>query len=179
MKNIILFLLCCIPFWIHSQLIISEVAPTNRYQLEDENHDYPDWIEILNSGSSDQNLIGFSLSDSKIPKWTFPDFTLAAGDRVLVYASGKNRGGLGQNKIDHWETALNEGDDWRLFIGTENPPTDWTSVSFDDSAWTNAPGGFGYGDGDDATDIPDSTLAFYYRQVFNVDDPGQIGQLRS
>src|SRR5689334_18832619 len=93
---LIIALLGCLPFISTAQIILSEVAPTNRYQLEDENGDYPDWIEILNSGPNNQNLIGYSLSDNKNPKWTFPDFTLAAGDRVLVYASGKNRGGLGQ-----------------------------------------------------------------------------------
>jgi hypothetical protein len=41
-------------------------------------------------------------------------------------------GGLGKSKIDHWETALYEGDVWRFFLGTENPPADWTSPSFDD-----------------------------------------------
>jgi len=157
-------------FHTQAQLILSEVAPTNTGQLTDENNNYPDWIEILNAGNTNQNLIHFSLSDSKNPKWTFPDFNLAAGERVLVYSSGKNRGGLGQSVIDHWETAINEGDFWRLFIGTENPPSDWTSTTFNDNAWTNAPGGFGYGDGDDVTPIPVGTLAFYYRKSFTVSD---------
>ncbi len=172
MKKIVLFtaLLWIVPFLCRAQIILSEVAPTNRYQLEDENSDYPDWIEILNSGATDQNLIGFSLGNSKNPKWTFPDYTLAAGDRVLVYASGKNRGGLGQSKIDHWETALYEGDQWKLFLGTANPPSDWSSSSFDDSGWISAQGGIGYGDGDDVTLVPDTTSSFYYRKVFTVTD---------
>ncbi|HZV71361.1 MAG TPA: lamin tail domain-containing protein [Saprospiraceae bacterium] len=167
----ILFL---IPFQAKAQLVISEVSPTNAYLLADENNEYPDWIEVYNAGPTDQNLIGFSLSDSKNPKWTFPDHSLPAGERILIFASGKNRGGLGQSAIDHWETALNEGDLWRLFIGTENPPADWTSLTFDDSAWDNAQGGFGYGDDDDVTTIPDSTLAFYYRHRFNVADPAKL-----
>ncbi|MBK9983679.1 MAG: lamin tail domain-containing protein [Saprospiraceae bacterium] len=167
-------LLFLLPFQSHAQLILSEVAPTNYYQVPDENNEYPDWIEIYNAGASQQNLVGLSLSDSNKPKWTFPDYILGAGQRLLVFASGKNRGGLGQSKIDHWETALYEGDQWRLFIGTENPPTDWASVDFDDSAWTNAQGGFGYGDDDDVTPIPDSTLSFYSRRTFNVSDPSKL-----
>jgi len=159
-----------LPFQAHAQIILSEVAPTNPYLLADENNDYPDWIEVYNTGTTAQNLIRYSLSDNSKAKWKFPDFTLAAGDRVLVFASGKNRGGLGQSVIDHWETALYEGDLWRLFIGTENPPADWTSTTFDDNTWMSAPGGFGYGDGDDVTPIPDGTLAFYYRRAFNVAD---------
>ncbi|HEX5113421.1 MAG TPA: CotH kinase family protein, partial [Saprospiraceae bacterium] len=172
MKKNVLFavLISVVPFLCQAQIILSEIAPTNYYQLEDENNDYPDWIEILNAGSTDRNLVGFSLGDSKNPKWTFPDFTLAAGNRVLVYASGKNRGGLGQHKIDHWETALYEDNFWRLFLGTENPHADWTSRTFYDSGWTSAQGGFGYGDGDDETLLPDTTSSFYYRHAFNVAD---------
>lgn len=82
----------------------------------------------------------------------------------------KNKGGLGQSTIDHWETALYEGDDWRLFIGTEDPPADWSTNQFDDSNWNSAQGGIGYGDNDDVTTVPVGTLAFYYRHTFNVTD---------
>ncbi|HXR81493.1 MAG TPA: lamin tail domain-containing protein, partial [Saprospiraceae bacterium] len=77
MKSIYLFavLFLFISIKPQAQIIFSEVSPTNAYQLADENDDYPDWIEIFNSGSSDQNLVGFSLSDNNKPKWTFPDFT--------------------------------------------------------------------------------------------------------
>src|SRR6187549_1987957 len=92
-------------FQSNAQFIISEVSPTNYYQLADEDDDYPDWIEIFNPGPTDQNLLGLILSDNDELKWAFPDHTLAAGERMLVFASGKNRGGLSQSKIDHWETA--------------------------------------------------------------------------
>ncbi len=167
-------LLLWIPIQSHAQLILSEVSPTNYYQLADENDDYPDWIELFNAGASDQNLIGLSLSDNDELKWTFPDHSLATGERVLVYASGKNRGGLSQNLIHHWETAIYEGDQWRLFIGTEQPPADWTSTTFDENTWTAAPGGFGYGDDDDATTVPDTTTSFYYRRTFTVTDPSKL-----
>ena len=162
------------PFQAQAQLILSEVAPTNYYQLADEDDDYPDWIEVYNAGAADQNLIGLSLSDSDKPKWIFPDLALSPGERLLVFASGKNRNGRGQSNIDHWETALNEGDQWRLFIGTEQPPADWASPSFDDNSWTSAPGGFGYGDNDDVTPIPAGTLSFYYRQAFTVSDLSKL-----
>jgi hypothetical protein len=172
MKTIFTFfsLLLMIPTASDAQVIISEVCPTNRFQVPDEDEDYPDWIEIYNAGTEAQNLIGYQLSDDEDPKWTFPDFVLGAGNRVLVFASGKNKGGLGQNKIDHWETAINEGDQWHYFIGTEEPPADWSSISFDEDLWASAPGGFGYADGDDATELPDTTRVVYYRKKFIVTD---------
>lgn len=163
-----------LPFCTQAQLILSEVSPTNAFQLADEDDDYPDWIEIFNPGPSDQALTGMRLSDNKDPKWTFPEHNLAAGERVLVFASGKNRGGQGQSDIDHWETALYEGDLWQFFLGTEQPPSEWTSTGFDDSAWTSAQGGFGYGDNDDATTVPDTTSSFYYRRTFMVADPSVL-----
>lgn len=167
-------LLLWIPFQSQAQLILSEVSPTNYYQLADEDDDYPDWIEIFNAGPADQNLVGLSLSDNEELKWTFPDHSLAAGERVLVYASGKNRGGLSQSIIDHWETAIYEDDLWRLFLGTEQPPADWHGISFDENTWTSAPGGFGYGDDDDNTLVPDTTTSFYYRRIFTVNDPTKL-----
>ena len=62
-KLTVLFL--WIPFQSQAQLILSEVSPTNYYQLADEDNDYPDWIELFNPGPSDQNLVGLSLSIMK------------------------------------------------------------------------------------------------------------------
>jgi len=76
LKLTVLFL--CIPFYAQAQLILSEVSPTNAYQLADEDGNYPDWIEIFNPGPTDLNLLGLSLSDNKNPKWTFPEHNLAA-----------------------------------------------------------------------------------------------------
>jgi hypothetical protein len=155
---------------LHAQLLLTEVSPTNFYQVRDEDGYYPDWIELFNSGAIEVNLLGYQLADNDDPEWAFPEHVLLPGDRILIYASGKNRGGLGQNTIDHWETAVYEGEQWRYFLGTQNPPANWTTTTFDDNDWISAPGGFGYGDGDDATEIPDSTISLYYRRSFIVSD---------
>ena len=41
--------------------------------------------------------------------------------------------------VDHWEMAINEGDNGYTFTGTEEPPADWASISFNEAAWTLAP----------------------------------------
>ena len=56
--------------------------------------DYPDWIEIYNSGDVAVSLAGYGLSDSEsLPmKWTFPeDVNLEAGGYLVVFASGKDK----------------------------------------------------------------------------------------
>ncbi|MEP6645830.1 MAG: lamin tail domain-containing protein [Saprospiraceae bacterium] len=167
-------ILACLSFSAQAQLILSEIAPTNTGQVADQDNDHPDWIEIFNSGSTVQNLKGISLSDNAEPRWTFPQDTLSAGERLLVFASGKNRNGINEPGINHWETAVNESDLWKTFIGTEAPPANWADASFDDSAWTNGHGGFGYGDDDDITQVPEGSISFYYREKFNVADISKL-----
>jgi hypothetical protein len=74
-----------------------------------------------------------------------------------------------------------EGDDWRYFKGTGAPAADWKAVGFDDSGWLVGPGGFGYGDGDDNTELLDmqnNYLTVYTRKKFTVADPGAVTGLR-
>lgn len=170
MKAIVLSLILSLTLPVSGQLIISEIAPTNTDQFADGDGDFPDWIEIYNSGNAAVDLQGYGLSDDDKPKWTFPAFTLDPAQRLLVFASGKNRGGLGGPAVDHWETAINEGNTWHTFIGDTEPPADWTSVDFDENTWTAAQGPFGYGDGDDVTEVPEGTISFYYRTSFDVAD---------
>ncbi len=52
-----------------------------------------DGVELVNIGSRPLNLGGFGLSDDvgQPKKWVFPDTTLAPGQTLLVWCSGKNR----------------------------------------------------------------------------------------
>ncbi|MES2568621.1 MAG: lamin tail domain-containing protein, partial [Verrucomicrobiota bacterium] len=77
---------------------ISELLALNDGGLEDEDHDTPDWIEILNPGPARIDLAGWHLTDhpGKPAKWTFPPTVLHAGERIVVFASGKDRAISGQ-----------------------------------------------------------------------------------
>jgi hypothetical protein len=76
-------------------LIINEVMTSNRSTIADEDGDFPDWIELYNSGAIPMNLEGFWLSDDPAQplKWQFPEMTLAPGEYLVVFASGKDRFG--------------------------------------------------------------------------------------
>ena len=67
---------------------------------------------------------------------------------------------------------VEEGETWRYFKGTEQPPRNWRTMNFDDSGWEQGPSGFGYGDNDDLTKLTDMRL---YEKT--ADDPGQPGYL--
>ncbi|MBN2130295.1 MAG: right-handed parallel beta-helix repeat-containing protein [Sedimentisphaerales bacterium] len=63
------------------------------------------------------------------------------------------------------------GDSWRFFRGLEAPDETWAQIGFDDSTWETGPGGFGYGDEDDATvldDMRNEYVSVYIRKTFAV-----------
>ena len=75
------------------ELVINEILASNQNGLVDEDGENQDWIEIVNRGATPTNLSQWSLSDDPdLPdQWTFPSRTLAPGEYVVVFASGKDR----------------------------------------------------------------------------------------
>jgi len=73
----------------------------------------------------------------------------------------------------HWETAVYADDEWAYLIPESELLSDWNTIGFDDSDWSTGPGGFGYGDEDDGTEI-DSALSVYLRRIFAVTDPADL-----
>ena len=72
---------------------ITEFLAKNSGGLLDEDGDDSDWIEVTNTGASAVNMDGWSLTDdsSNLAKWKFPAVTLNAGQKIVVFASNKNR----------------------------------------------------------------------------------------
>ena len=76
-----------------SPVVISEVMAGNTLTFKDDDGDYSDWVEIINTSDKEVDLTGWGLSnrDAEPKRWEFPAVKLGAGQRLLVYASGKNR----------------------------------------------------------------------------------------
>ncbi len=82
---------------IYDGLVISEVMASNRTALPDENGEYPDWIEIWNSSANDINMESVGLSDDELSiSFLFPDMTLKAGERLIVYCDKVNQATAGK-----------------------------------------------------------------------------------
>ena len=73
--------------------VISEFLAKNTGALLDADGDASDWIEIYNRGDATLQLQGWHLTDDAAApaKWTFPSKTLAAGARLVVFASSKDK----------------------------------------------------------------------------------------
>ncbi|MCF7972982.1 MAG: lamin tail domain-containing protein [Phycisphaerae bacterium] len=75
-------------------VVISEIMARNHGELLDEDGDASDWIELYNPTQGTVDLGGWSLTDDpdNAGLWTFPpDITLASGEYLVVFASGKDR----------------------------------------------------------------------------------------
>src|SRR5262245_20794415 len=72
---------------------ITEFMAVNDRSLPDEDGDFPDWIEIHNSGSTGVNLDGWFLTDSAtdLRQWRFPATNLVPNAFMVIFASGKDR----------------------------------------------------------------------------------------
>jgi len=87
-----------------------------------------------------------------------------------------------RNSAAFIEPLVVPGDVWTYFKGTEEPPADWTALSFDATSWLSGPTPIGYEansgyEGHLATDLSDmrnTYLSVYARREFVVDDPSQL-----
>ena len=102
--------------------VISEFLASNGSGLKDEDGDRSDWIEVYNPTSSPVSLLGWYLTDDSAnkTKWQFPNVSLAAGERIVVFASTKDRAVA--NAELHTNFSLNANGEYLALVkpnGTE------------------------------------------------------------
>ena len=153
-----------------AQIHINEIMSSNTNTIYTSDGGTPDWIELYNTNDIIINLNGYGLSDDiEDPfKWIFPNININPNEYLLIFASGED-----QYLNQHWETVIDWGDNWSYFIGTQEPPGNWKEIDFIDSSWLVGPSGFGYGDGDDATVIP-QVMSVFLRKSFNIESLDNI-----
>ena len=163
-------------------LRLNEILASNRTGRLDDEGQTSDWIEIHNPGTAPVRLGGYRLTnDPNVPdKWAFPNNRIPAGGYHLVWMSGLDRVALAPQAlrtsaatIPFETTLIQPGADWRYLLGSGNRQSTigWTAVGFDDSAFAVGPAGFGYGDEDDATELPFGTTAVLIRREFTLKEP--------
>ena len=123
-----------------NNLIITEFLASNSTQLQDEDGDYPDWIEIYNPNDFGVSLSGWSLTDNKAvyTKWTFPDFTIEGKQYIVVFASGKDRKSAINNLHTNFQLSStgeflalsNPGGTVITTIFINNYPAQYTDISY-------------------------------------------------
>jgi hypothetical protein len=106
-------------------LVINEILACGAPPagLRDEDSEEQGWIEIHNRGSELANLAGWSLTDdpAEAGKWVFPSVTLAAGQYLVVFASGKDRRAPLPGKKLHTNFKLNIRGEYLGLFAPESP----------------------------------------------------------
>ncbi len=77
---------------------------------------------------------------------------------------------------------IREGDEWRYFKGTQEPPANWNSLAFDDASWLQGPTPIGYEASSGyekrlatkLSDMQNKYISVYARRLFVVDDPSKL-----
>lgn len=92
------------------RLCLSEIMSKNRAALLDGDGAPSDWIELYNRSDEPVALGGWALCDKAGDGWALPERTLGAGERLLVFASGKDRRG---DEL-HTDFSLSDGETLRL-----------------------------------------------------------------
>ncbi|MFP6620464.1 MAG: lamin tail domain-containing protein, partial [Pirellulaceae bacterium] len=173
----------------NEDLRLNELLASNRANRRDDTGETSDWIEVYNAGTNTLRLDGYRLTDDlQVPdKWAFPQTRMPAGGFYLVWMSGLDRTALAPEALATSAAALSfqrklieAGAEWKYLAGTnkgqpaeenQNGPNGWTAVDFDDNDFAVGPAGFGYGDEDDATELPFRTTAVLLRREFTLDNP--------
>lgn len=113
-----------------STVVIREFCADNGGGLLDEDGDTSDWIEIYNGTGANVDLTGWALTDRQIrpTQWIFPARSLAHGQRITVFASGKDtakRPQYGPASELHTGFSLSKSGE---FLGLANPSGEYVSA---------------------------------------------------
>ena len=95
----------CLPFLISclmaptltAQVRITEFMASNTKTVTDDFGRYEDWIEIYNFSTTNVALLDWALTDSDgdLAKWRFPNTNLPPRTHLVVWASNRDRKGVG------------------------------------------------------------------------------------
>ena len=170
----IIFPLITLSFYFSQNIQINEVVSSNQSSYFDEDGDNPDWIELYNSSAEDIFLGEWGLSDEPNNpfKWRIPSINLEPESFLLVMASDKNR----TDMISDWETVVDLEDSWQYYVAIQEPDSNWNEINFNPDNWSTGPSGFGYGDGDDNTELS-NTISVYLIKSFQIIDHHTIKRI--
>lgn len=102
-----------------ASLLITEVMTNNVTTLLAEDGSSPDWLELHNSGAAPISLEGHFLTDDPddLSKWPLPSVELAAGDYLIIFASGDD---LQDPESElHSNFRLKNGGEYLALVGSD------------------------------------------------------------
>lgn len=91
-----------------AQVQITEFMASNTRTLRDDFGQYEDWIEVYNGGAQKMSLQGWALTDDPddLTKWRFPETNLPPKSYLVVFASNRDRRGIGAPLHTNFKLAV-------------------------------------------------------------------------
>ena len=118
-----------------AQVVISEflASAENAAGYKDEDGELQDWIELHNIGATAVNLAGWSLTDDPEEPglWIFPNVSIGAGARLVVFASGKDRTPTAAGTRLHTNFKLGNGGEYLALFNADSPRAPMTEFRND------------------------------------------------
>ena len=95
-------------------LKINEISAEDQQSIYDEDGDFPDFIELLNTSDEDLNISGYFLSDDpdKPSKYQIKNHIMQSGEFLIIFASGKDKD---NNGYIHTNFQLSAGETLYLY----------------------------------------------------------------
>ena len=84
---------------------------------------------------------------------------------------------VAHTQVHHWETIVKDNSTWYYQVPTSASSPEWMTPTFTVNSWLQGMGGFGFGDGDDQTLIPSSSVSVYTRIEFNILNINEIAAM--
>ena len=162
-----------------ASLRINELLASNRSGALDDTGNTSDWVELHNAGDKMLRLGKFRLwsGGAKPSAWALPNIAIAPGGYQLIWMSGLDRVSLSPEALRTstatlpFELTLVPSDaKWKYLVPSRRGELadDWTAVDFDDNKFALGQAGFGFGDDDDATQLPVGTGMVLLRHTFQL-----------
>ena len=82
-----------------------------------------------------------------------------------------------QAQTYHWESVVLPNDTFLYTAPTVEPVSYWMQSGYTPSGWSTGSSGFGYGDGDDTTEIPSPQISVFMRRDFEIINISDINRL--
>lgn len=78
---------------LNAQIYVNEILASNSELFPDEDGDFNDWIELINTSDSPIDIAGYGLSDDPEDpfKFTLPSINIESGAYYMIFASDKDR----------------------------------------------------------------------------------------
>lgn len=160
---------------LNGQILINEVQSSNLKTVNDEFGNYPDWLELINTGSDTINIKKWFITDNVLDtfRWQLPEIKMAPNEPLLIFASGLDLSGTPL----YWDTKIDIADEWQYVVPSDTVSDSWKTPSYSGAGWNTGKSGFGYGDNDDSTQVPNPTASIFIRKTFTIADISTVRQL--